>query len=148
MSEATGNKLQFQAGDIVCMEGEKLKNIFIIESGDIGIFSKEKDHLYLRDVKKVQDIVGDDVLFTEKRIAPIAIALTDVTVACIKIDEIDYILDKCPDWLGNVLGLITDRLKASRAALQEHKITSEYIENYQLSADQLHAFSESIKERE
>ena len=146
MSEATGNRLEFSAGDVITVEGEKLKNIFLIESGEVGIFHQEKEQIYLKDVKKTQDIIGDDVLFSEKRSSPTAIAITQTVVSCIKIDEIDYVLEKCPDWLGNVLSLITDRLKASRAALDEHKIVSEEIENYKLSSDQLHSFSETLKD--
>jgi CRP-like cAMP-binding protein len=145
VTEATGNRLEFSSGEIICTNEDKLRNIFLIEEGEVGIFSREKEQLYLKDVKRQGDIIGDDSLFTEKRLAPIAIAITSVTVSCVKVDEIDYVLEKCPDWLGNILSLITDRLKASRAALDEHKIVSEEIENYQLSAEQLRSFSEAIK---
>jgi CRP-like cAMP-binding protein len=144
MSEATGNRLEFKAGDIICRPGERIKNIFLIESGEVGIFHLEKEHLYLKDVKGETDIIGDDILFSEKRESPAIIAIKDTMVSCVKIEEIDYVLGKCPDWLGNILGLISDRLRSSRAVLDEHHIVPEKIENYQLTADQLQAFKETL----
>lgn len=144
MSEATGNRLEFAAGEVICKPGEKLKNIFLVESGEVGVFRVEKDHLYLQAVKSQAKIVGDDILFSEGREAMAAIAISDVVVSCIKIDEIDYVLERCPDWLGNILSLISDRLNSSRAALNEHKIVSDEIENYPLTADQLNSYRKSL----
>jgi CRP-like cAMP-binding protein len=113
-----GKVVYFQQGQTVFHEGMLGSNLFIILSGQIGIYMKGK--LIAR--CKVGDAFGEMAVLNRTPRCATAAALSDASLFTLDETQLNGILTKhiAVRLLLNVIHIVSERLEAANAALAEH----------------------------
>lgn len=115
--------LKLKEGDVLFVEGEMINELFIIKSGEIGIFKEKGDRLDPYRNLDAGSLVGEVSIFTgEKHRGATAVATLDSEIVKISKDGILQVMDSRPPWLGEVMHDITKDLIYSGKVMREQSI--------------------------
>lgn len=115
-------ELSLQEGDVLFKENELGNHIFIVKAGELITLKENSGRLLPTGLHRETDFVGaiHGVGGGEYREA--AIARTNAIVIPIPINDIEKVVDECPNWIRLLLNTIVERLDHSLSFLCEHKI--------------------------
>lgn len=109
----------YKAGEFIFFEGDIEHHFYIIQSGDVQIFTKDKAGKRLDIAKMIEgESFGEFALLDKKPRSATAQALTEVIL--IKVSEQGYedLLKELPVWASSMLKSFTNRLKSMNAKLK------------------------------
>ena len=105
-------KESYKAGDYIFFEGDLDQHFYIIESGEVQIFTKSTDGSRI-DIIKINDgeSFGEFALLDKKARSASAQAITDVEL--VKVSEAGYqqLLQELPVWASSMMKSFTTRLR-------------------------------------
>lgn len=115
-------KESFKAGDFIFFEGDIEAHFYIIESGTVKIFSKNKQGQKVELAKLNPGETFGEFALIDKG-ARTASAQADTDCKLMKISEEGYniMLNDLPLWASSMLESFSARLKSMNAALKEYK---------------------------
>lgn len=113
-------KTTFKAGDFIFFEGDIESHFFIIESGTVSIFVKDKKGIKM-EVARLKDgeTFGEFALIDKGARTASAQAVTDVKAMQISADGYDTMLNELPLWASSMLRSFSNRLKLMNTNLKE-----------------------------
>jgi CRP-like cAMP-binding protein len=115
--------LKLKESDVLFVEGEMINEMFIIKSGEIGIFKEKGDRLDSFRNLDAGNLVGEVSIFTgEKHRGATAIATMDSEIVKIPKDAIIKVINSRPDWLGEVMKDITNALIYTGKVMRDQSI--------------------------
>ncbi len=126
----TKNKQTFAKNEIIYAQGQGSAFLYIIESGNVGIVFEKGHQLHLVNTLGPKNFIGEVEFFCNERRLTSAVALSDVTLYCLKKADIIGVVQKCPEWVGNIVSMIGERNYESMKVLIEHNIYDENIDDY------------------
>ncbi|TDO89270.1 CRP/FNR family transcriptional regulator [Halanaerobium saccharolyticum] len=110
---------KFKNGELIYLEGEIGKNIYIIESGLVKLYrSNEEGNQYILRLLKEGDFFGELVLFKEEQLSSSAEAVGDCTICMLPKDELEKLIKSSPELSYKLLSAITSRLNKTENKLQ------------------------------
>lgn len=110
---------EFKNGELIYLEGEIGKNIYIIESGLLKLYrSNEEGNQYILRLLKEGDFFGELVLFKEEELSSSAEAVGDCTICMLPKDELENLIKSSPELSYKLLSAITSRLNKTENKLQ------------------------------
>ncbi len=114
-----GKTVQFQQGQTVFHEGMLGSNLFVILSGQIGIYSKGR--LIAR--CQVGDAFGEMAVLNRKPRCATAAALSNATLFTLDEEQINKLLKKhiAVRLLLNIIHVLSERLEAADDWISEHR---------------------------
>lgn len=113
-------KTTFKAGDFIFFEGDIESHFFIIESGTVSIFVKDKKGIKM-EVARLKDgeTFGEFALIDKGARTASAQAMTDVKAMRISAEGYDTMLNELPLWASSMLRSFSNRLKLMNTNLKE-----------------------------
>jgi CRP/FNR family transcriptional regulator len=109
----------FKNGELIYLEGEIGKNIYIIESGLVKLYrSNEEGNQYILRLLKEGDFFGELVLFKEEELSSSAEAVGDCTICMLPKDELEKLIKSSPELSYKLLSAISSRLNKTENKLQ------------------------------
>lgn len=124
------SKQTYAKNDIIYAQGQGSAFLYLIESGNVGVVI-EKDHqLHLINKLGPKNFVGEVEFFRGERRLTSTVALSDLTIYCIKKSDVMDIVEKCPKWVEDIMTTLGDRNYEAINILVEHNILEEEGEGY------------------
>lgn len=110
----------FKAGDFIFFEGDNEAHFFIIESGEVSIFTKDKKGQKL-EVARLKDgeTFGELALIDRGVRTATAQALTPVKAMKISSEGYEMMLNDLPLWASSMLKSFSARLRQMNVQLKE-----------------------------
>jgi CRP-like cAMP-binding protein len=105
-------KEKFKAGDYIFFEGDIDFHFYVIESGQVAIFTKnEQGHRI--DICTVEpgESFGEFALLSNEPRSASAQALTDCTLIKVSPEAYERLMTELPTWASSMLRSFADRLK-------------------------------------
>lgn len=137
----------FAAGEVIFVEGEPGDFIYIVGSGEVLLLKEEGGKVSPFSKVEAKGFFGELSSFTKRSVRSLsAVALRETIVYQISIDDIKKAMNICPEWVSEIMQLLSERLKSSTEVIKEHRIVSDSME--QLSArhtQNLLTYQEEIK---
>lgn len=122
---ASLTKEKFKAGDFIFFEGDNESHFFIIESGEVSIFMKDKKGQKLEVARlKDGDTFGEFALIDKGARTASAQAMTDVKAMKISAEGYEMMLGELPLWASSMLRSFSSRLRQMNTNLKELKAKS------------------------
>jgi CRP/FNR family transcriptional regulator, cyclic AMP receptor protein len=116
-------KITFRKGEIIFKEGDSESHFFIIESGEVQIFTLNKQGQKI-DIYKIDEgeSFGEFALLDKAPRSASALALTDCTV--VKVSEKGYqqLVDDIPVWASSMLSSFIKRIKNMNDLLKKNAL--------------------------
>lgn len=110
--ETTVLKEKFKAGDYIFFEGDIDFHFYIIESGQVGIFTKsEQGHRIDICTVVPGESFGEFALLSNEPRSASAQALTDCTLIKVSPEAYEKLMTELPVWASSMLRSFADRLK-------------------------------------
>jgi len=110
---------EFKKGELIYLEGEIGKNIYIIESGLVKLYrSNEAGNQYILRLLKEGDFFGELVLFKKEKLSSSAEAVSDCTICFLPKDKLEDLIKSSPELSYKILSAITSRLNKTETKLQ------------------------------
>ncbi|RCW57483.1 MULTISPECIES: Crp/Fnr family transcriptional regulator [Halanaerobium] len=110
---------KFKKGELIYLEGELGKNIYIIESGLVKLYrSNEEGNQYILRLLNEGDFFGELVLFKEEKLSSSAEAVGDCNICLLPKAEIEKLIKSSPELSYKLLSAITSRLNKTENKLQ------------------------------
>ena len=105
-------KETYRAGDFIFFEGDVESHFYIIESGEVLIFMKDKKGQKL-EVARLKDgeTFGEFALISQGARTASAQAITPVTAMKISAEGYEMMLNELPLWASSMLRSFSERLK-------------------------------------
>ena len=117
--------ISYKKGHVIFAEGESSRFLYLIKSGEVGIFKEREKQLIPIATIGSQDFVGELGIFNEGKRTASAITLEDTLIYMVKKSDIHNILKKCPDWMSNIMINMADRLRSTTNLLRENQLVDE-----------------------
>ncbi len=115
-------KEKFQIGDYIFFEGDIESHFYIIEAGEVSIFTKNKQNQKIEVARlKAGETFGEFALIDKGARTASAQAATDVSVMKISSEGYENLLGELPMWASSMLKSFTQRLKQMNQTLKDHK---------------------------
>lgn len=140
--------VQYKKGQVLFAQGESSSLLYIVQSGEIGIFLEDKDRLTLLNTVGEKDFIGELSMFSDDKRNATAIALSDSRLVVVQKSDISKVLKMCPEWVTNIMLTLTDRLRNTVDVLREHRVVDEMQSASQrtLSANEINEFQKTVKD--
>ncbi len=140
--------IMFKKGQVLFAQGEASSYLYIVASGEVGIFLEEKEKLTLLNTVGAKDFIGELSMFSDDKRNATAIALSESKLLVIQKSDIRKILKMCPEWVTNIMLTLTDRLRNTVDVLREHRVVDEMSSAAKrtLSGSELTEFQKNVKE--
>jgi CRP-like cAMP-binding protein len=104
---------QFKAGETIFNEGDPATELYVIQSGRVGIQTGNR----LLDTLNPNTIFGEMALVDSAPRSASAIAVTDVTLVPVSEKQFLFLVSQTPFFALNVMRSLARRLRASNKAL-------------------------------
>jgi len=115
-------KETFKSGDFIFFEGDLEAHFYIIESGQVIIFTKDENgNKVILATLNPGDTFGEFALIDSGSRTASAMAATDVKVMKISQEGYDIMLNELPLWASSMLKSFSTRLKSMNAQLKSKK---------------------------
>jgi CRP/FNR family cyclic AMP-dependent transcriptional regulator len=103
----------FKAGETIFREGESAKELYVIQSGRVGIQLGNR----LLDTLNAHSIFGEMALIDDAPRSATAMALTDVTLVPVTETQFLFLVTQTPFFALNVMRVLARRLRASNKSM-------------------------------
>ena len=115
-------KETFKAGEFIFFEGDIESHFFIIESGEVLIFTKDKNGQKIEIARlKSGETFGEFALIDKGARSASAQAVTDCKMMKVSSEGYEMMLNDLPTWASSMLTSFSSRLKQMNIALKEIK---------------------------
>ncbi len=115
-------KESFKAGEFIFFEGDIESHFYIIEAGEILIFTKDKSGQKVEIARlKSGETFGEFALIDKGSRTASAQAVTDCTMMKISSEGYEMMLGDLPTWASSMLTSFSSRLKQMNQSLKELK---------------------------
>ena len=121
---------QYSKNDVIFAQGQGSAFLYLIERGEVGIVVEKERQLHLINKLGPQNFIGEVEFFHGARRATSAVALSDVTLYCFKKNDILEILEKCPQWVNDIMTTLGERNFEAMNIIVEHNIFNEDVDSY------------------
>ena len=127
MEKATSNSeselKKYKKGDILFVEGEFPKNLYIIKTGRVRVFKEKNGKLIPVISNGPKEFVGELSLFTQslKRGAT-GLITEDTELIEIERKGIQEVIRKCPEWVNELFKTVAERLRTAGTIIRENYI--------------------------
>jgi signal-transduction protein with cAMP-binding, CBS, and nucleotidyltransferase domain len=111
---------EFKKGKVVIMEQEISKVLYILASGSVGIYRREKGEKKLVATLNAPNFFGETSMFTESAATALVKAEEDTRLFMLKKSSFDAVLSKYPE-LGPLVQKHIEEIKAARPPLVRQK---------------------------
>lgn len=112
-------KREYKNGELIYLEEEIGKNIYIIESGLVKLYrSNEDGNQYILRLLKQGDFFGELVLFKEEKLSSSAEAVGDCNICLLAKEELEKLIKSSSELSYKLLSAITSRLNKTENKLQ------------------------------
>lgn len=113
------SKESFKAGDFIFFEGDVESHFYIIESGHVSIFTKDKRNQKI-EIARLKDgeTFGEFALIDKGARSASAQAITPVSLMKVSAEGYEMMLGELPLWASSMLKSFTFRLKQMNQALK------------------------------
>lgn len=116
-------KESFKAGEFIFFEGDIESHFYIIETGEILIFTKDKTGQKVEIARlKAGETFGEFALIDKGSRTASAQAVTDCSMMKISSEGYEMMLADLPTWASSMLTSFSSRLKQMNQALKELKV--------------------------
>lgn len=120
MSEPELVKESFNANDYIFFEGDLESHFYIVESGEVQIFTKNKTGKRV-DICKIEpgESFGEFALLDKKPRSASAQAVTDVVLIKVSENGYDTLLSELPIWASSMMKSFITRLRNMNQMLKD-----------------------------
>lgn len=119
----------YKKGQVIFCEGEPSSYLYIVKSGKVIVVKDDGQRVIPISLIEEKEFLGETSVFTDETRSASALALEHTELYVIKKSEIKHVLKHCPEWVGNIMATLCERLSDSIEILREHRIMDESLEN-------------------
>ncbi|SJZ62851.1 Crp/Fnr family transcriptional regulator [Selenihalanaerobacter shriftii] len=113
------NRKEYKKGEIIFLQGQLGKKIYILNSGQAKIYKTSRDGKeHILRLLKENDFFGEMVLFKEDSLDTSAQAITDCIICEINKKDLERLLKENSNIVYRLLSAITSRLKEAEQMLE------------------------------
>ncbi len=135
LDSSKGLQKHFKKGDVLFKTSAKVDKVYLVSSGKIMLFTTSSNRIIPLYVAGPNSLVGEECLFS-KEYTYYAVAITDTTVVPVNVKDIKDFLKTSPEWVSNIINLLSSRLVSTQNILKEHKIVDPLLnDNSELSSE-------------
>ena len=148
MNSTSNNSISFKKGEVLFVQGETATNMYIVVSGAVKLFAGDGKNLVSVGVVQEKDFFGEQSILSKKLRSLTAVVAEDSELILIDKKDINKVLDRCSDWVRDIMKLLSDRLEDTNKAIYEHGLTDEIYaqSDLNISSDDMKLFKKSIEE--
>jgi CRP-like cAMP-binding protein len=137
----------YKADSVIFGEGEPANNLFIIKSGEVGVYKELKDRLVPIATLGPKSFLGELSVFDDSLRRSTAIATKQTEVIIVKKTDIKKVLGNCPDWVSSIMQTICIRLRNASELIREHNISDEEFSAAKISKELQKKYLELVRNR-
>jgi len=126
-------ELTLKEGDVLFKENTIGDHIFLVKAGEMITLKENKGRLLPTGLHRETDFIGAIHGIGGGEYSETAIARTNAVLVPLPVDDIEKVVDECPNWIRLLLSTIIERLDHSLSFICDHKIMedlSHYDETY------------------
>lgn len=113
-------KESYKPGDMIFFEGDIENHFYIVETGVVQIFTKDKVGNRVNIVQIFDgESFGEFAMLDQKPRSATAQAITDVTLVRVSADGFQQLMDELPGWANSMMRSFVDRLKNMTELLKD-----------------------------
>lgn len=113
-------KETYKPGDMIFFEGDIENHFYIVETGVVQIFTKDKVGNRVNIVQIFDgESFGEFAMLDHKPRSATAQAITDVTLVRVSADAFQQLMDELPGWANSMMRSFVDRLKNMTELLKD-----------------------------
>lgn len=147
MNDISNDVKSFKKGTILFTKDEAANSLYIVVSGSVKLFSGDEKNI--RPVKNIyeKDFFGEQSLFSDEPRSLTAIVTENTDLIIIKKKDIYSVLDSCPNWIGDIVKLISKRLRSTNYAIYEHHLVDDSLASeLEVSREDFALYKKSLEE--
>lgn len=128
---------KLEAGEVVFVEGGPGDFFYIVDQGEVVLLKEEGKRVSPLSIVSAGGFFGELSVFTKQSARSLSAVATEETIVYkIAAEDVTKVLNVCPDWVEEIMQVISGRLKTSTEVMKEHRIISDEMENYMASKPQ------------
>lgn len=121
MSQENTN-LILKKDEIIYHEGDSVNFLYIVKKGKVLLFKELKGRIVPLNVSMEKEFIGEESIISKFTYLTSAIALEDSELIRINKSDISHVLGVCPQWVVNLVSLLSNRLNHAEDIIKEHQI--------------------------
>jgi CRP/FNR family cyclic AMP-dependent transcriptional regulator len=113
-------KESYKPGEFIFFEGDVENHFYIVETGVVQIFTKDKANNRVNIVQIFDgESFGEFAMLDQKPRSATAQAISDVTLVRVSADAFQQLMDELPGWANSMMRSFVDRLKNMTELLKD-----------------------------
>ena len=113
-------KESYRPGDFIFFEGDIENHFYIVETGVVQIFTKDKSGVRVNIVQILDgESFGEFAMLDNSPRSASAQAITDVTLVRVSAAGFQELMDELPGWANSMMRSFVDRLKNMTTLLKD-----------------------------
>lgn len=113
------NKKTYTQGELIYLQGDIGKNLYILESGQAKIYKTGKQgREYILHLLKEGQFFGELVLFKDEKLSTNAQAITDCMICTIRKEELEKVIKKDIEIAQSIIKALSSRLKKAENMIE------------------------------
>ena len=120
--------VKFSRGQVLFCEGDASQYLYLVIKGEVRIVRESDGRFIPIAVIRPGEFIGELSMFNDGPRSASAVAVQDSEAYMIKKSDIRKVVKTCPDWVGDIMKTLADRLKGSIDMLREHKIVDRVVD--------------------
>ena len=129
--------LNLKKNSVVFHEGDGSTFMYLVKTGKVAIVKEDGKRVVLISVIGAQSLIGESSVFADTKRSASAVAIEPSELLAVKFTDVRKVIKDCPDWVGELMRTLMDRLHGVSALLSEHNISSDSLEDQQLTDAQM-----------
>ncbi len=115
--------IKLKPGDFLFKEGEKSYFFYIIQHGNVEIFTHDSSgKKIILSISEPGEAVGEFAMITKRPRSASAVAVTPVELVKISEEGYYHLLKELPDWAFSMIKTLVDRLSRADQTIREHSM--------------------------
>lgn len=116
----------FPAGEIIFRQGERGTTAYLVEEGQVDLYLGEGSSRCDLDSVGPNGLFGELALVDKGERSATAVAVADTTCLLLNEADLDRVLEKADPFLRNMMDVLSARLRANNAKVQEGAMSALY----------------------
>lgn len=140
--------VSYKRGHVLFIQGNSSLYLYLVVTGEVILFDGNEKRLVPVDAIGEKDFVGHQTLFNDSSRRLTAIVSEDAEVFLIKKSDIKKVLKTCPDWVSDILKILSDRLQSTNEIIYDNKMIDKADSDERLSRanDDISFYKEAMTE--
>ncbi|EQC47081.1 cyclic nucleotide-binding domain protein [Bacteriovorax sp. BSW11_IV] len=138
--------IKFKKGQVLYVEGEPSNYVYLIKSGIVKLIKEDAGRLVAIARLKDKEFIGLESFFSDSSRKESAVAVEETNAFMIKRNDLKGAMKTCPEWMNDLISLMSGRLENTMDILRAHRISDDLEQGFGFGQDEEVKIKKSLEE--